>query len=223
MCGNVRRVSYFKVLDENGALERHPSRFLPCFLRILCRGAPLVQPVCAAQAFDGCKELLKMLEDGQVLPSHTSTAVLVGRGCGRCWAHGWCEGRSASRQELERCDEEGVSIDTICTHSFSSSIYSFRSASPSLRLAVLEADLVVAHLQLHLQHTPAHPVKHATTGQSSIGRGAAPSVVSQISSHAQKSLGSYALLAISREPFKLCPHFKSLPLVSARELSIDLT
>ena len=41
-----------------------------------------------------------MLEDGQVLPSHTSIAVLVGRGCGRRWAHGGREGRSASRQQL---------------------------------------------------------------------------------------------------------------------------
>ena len=52
---------------------------------------------------------------------------------------------------------------------------------------------------------------------------AAPSVGSQISSHAQKSLGSYALLAIAREPFELCPHFKSPPSVARRELSIDLT
>ena len=41
-----------------------------------------------------------MLDDGQVLPSHTSIAVLVGRGCGRRWAHGGCEGRSAARREL---------------------------------------------------------------------------------------------------------------------------
>ena len=46
---------------------------------------------------------------------------------------------------------------------------------------------------------------------------------SQISGHAQKSLGSYALLAIAREPFELCPYFKSPPPVSRRELSIDLT
>ena len=51
----------------------------------------------------------------------------------------------------------------------------------------------------------------------------APSVVSQISSHAQKSFGSYALLAIAREPFELCQHFKSPSPVSRRELSIDLT
>ena len=100
MCGNVWGVSCLKVQDENGALERHPSRFLLVSLQILCRGAPLVQPVCAVQAVNGCKELLKMLEDGQVLPSHTSIAVLVGRGCGRRWAHGGREGRSASRQQL---------------------------------------------------------------------------------------------------------------------------
>ena len=33
----------------------------------------------------------------------------------------------------------------------------------------------------------------------------------------------YALLAIAREPFELCPHFKSPPSVARRELSIDLT
>ena len=31
-----------------------------------------------------------------------------------------------------------------------------------------------------------------------------------------------ALLAISREPFELCPHFKSLSSIARRELSIDL-
>ena len=47
--------------------------------------------------------------------------------------------------------------------------------------------------------------------------------VSLISGHAQEYSGSYALLAIAREPFELCPHFKSPSPVSARELSIDLT
>ena len=74
MCGNVRGVSCLKVQDENGALERHPSRFLLVSLQILCRGAPLVQPVCAVQAFNGCKELLKMLEYDQFLPGHASVA-----------------------------------------------------------------------------------------------------------------------------------------------------
>ena len=120
MCGNVRGVSCLKVQDENGALERHPSRFLLDSLQILCRGAPLVQPVCAAQAFNGCKELLKMLEDGQVLPSHTSIAVLVGHGCGRRWAHGGREGRSASRQQLS-----GV-MKKVCL-----STQSLHAASPS--------------------------------------------------------------------------------------------
>ena len=36
----------------------------------------------------------------------------------------------------ERCDEEGVSIDTICTHSLSPSIVPISSASPSLHLAL---------------------------------------------------------------------------------------
>ena len=44
----------------------------------------------------------------------------------------------------------------------------------------------------------------------------------QLLLHVQKSLGSYALLAIAREPFELCPRFKSLSSVSRRELSIDL-
>ena len=51
----------------------------------------------------------------------------------------------------ERCDEEGVSIDTICTHSLSPSIVPISSASVSLRSALEAVVLVVAHLQLHLQ------------------------------------------------------------------------
>ena len=72
-----------------------------------------------------------------------------------------------------------MSIDTIFTHSFSLAIDMIMSACPSLHLAVIAADLVVAHLQLHLQHTPAQPVRYAITGQSSIGRGAVWSVVTQ--------------------------------------------
>ena len=51
----------------------------------------------------------------------------------------------------ERCDEEGVSIDTICTHSLSPSIVPISSASLSLHSTLRAAVLVVAHLQLHLQ------------------------------------------------------------------------
>ena len=51
----------------------------------------------------------------------------------------------------ERCDEEGVSIDTICTHSLSPSIVPIRSACSSLHSALRTVVLVVAHLQLHLQ------------------------------------------------------------------------
>ena len=51
----------------------------------------------------------------------------------------------------EWCDEEGVSIDTICTHSLSPSIVPISSASPSLHLALHAVVLVLAHLQLHLQ------------------------------------------------------------------------
>ena len=39
-------------------------------------------------------------------------------------------------ERAERCDEEGVSIDTICTHSLSPSIVPISSASPSLHLAL---------------------------------------------------------------------------------------
>ena len=49
---------------------------------------PLPQPFCAAQALDGRKGLLKVLEEDQVLPSYTSVAVLVDHGLGRRWAHG---------------------------------------------------------------------------------------------------------------------------------------
>ena len=79
------------------------------------------------------------------------------------------EGRSASLR-AERCDEEGVSIDTICTHNFSCLPASISSACPSLRSGLRAVVLVVAHLQrdlkLHLQHrgVASHP-------QSSIGRG----------------------------------------------------
>ena len=59
---------------------------------------PMPQPSCAAQACDGRKELLEVLVAGDFLPSRTSPAVLVGRDCGRGWADGGREGRSASRQ-----------------------------------------------------------------------------------------------------------------------------
>ena len=54
-------------------------------------------------------------------------------------------------RRAERCDEEGVSIDTICTHSLSPSIVPISSASLSLRSALEAVVLLVAHLQLHLQ------------------------------------------------------------------------
>ena len=104
-----------------------------------------------------------------------------------------------------------MSIDTSQTHSFSHLHYTSSSASPSLRSALHAVVLVLAHLQLHLGHP----------SLASLPRHHRP-VVSQISSHAHKSFGSYALLAIAREPFELCPHFKSPSPVSRRELSIDL-
>ena len=66
------------------------------------------------------------------------------------------EGRSASRR-AERCDEQGVSIDTIFTHNFSCLPASINSASPSLRSALKAVVLVVAHLQPHLQLHLQHP------------------------------------------------------------------
>ena len=108
----------------------------------------------------------------------------------------------------------------------SDSIFAFSSASPSLCLALRAAVLVVAHLQPHLKLHLQHPgvashrsvIRRPRRGQSS-----GQTRVSLISGHAQKYSGSYALLAIAREPFELCPHFKSPPSIARRELSIDLT
>ena len=41
---------------------------------------PLPQPFCAAQALDGRKGLLEVLEGGQVLPSYALVAVVAGLG-----------------------------------------------------------------------------------------------------------------------------------------------
>ena len=135
------------------------------------------------------------------------------------------EGRSASRR-AERCDEEGVSIDTIYTHNFSCLPASISSASPSLRSGLRAVVLVVAHLQrdlkLHLQH-PSVASHQSVIRRPRRGQSSGQTRVSLISGHAQKYSGSYALLAIAREPFELCPHFKSPSPVSARELSIDPT
>ena len=102
---------------------------------------------------------------------------------------------------------------------------SISSASPSLRSALKAVVLVVAHLQPHLQLHLQHPseashrsvIRRPRRGQSS-----GQTRVSLISGHAHKYSGSYALLAIAREPFELCPHFKSLSSIARRELSIDL-
>ena len=66
----------------------------------------------------------------------------------RSW---WARRQICVCGRAERCDEEGVSIDTICTHSLSPSIVPINSASLSLRSALEAVVLVVAHLQLHLQ------------------------------------------------------------------------
>ena len=88
MCGKVCGGASVKVEDENGALERHQPTILPLPASHLPRAAPLPQPFWAAHAPDGRKGLLRMLEEDDVLPSHASAAVLVGRGLWRRWAHG---------------------------------------------------------------------------------------------------------------------------------------
>ena len=106
------------------------------------------------------------------------------------------------------------------------SIATFSSASPSVCSALRSAVLVVAHLQpqlkLHLQH-PSVATHRSVIRRPRRRQSSGQTRVSLISGHAQKYSGSYALLAIAREPFELCPHFKSPSPVSARELSIDLT
>ena len=66
----------------------------------------------------------------------------------RSW---WARRQICVCERAERCDEEGVSMDTICTQSFSPSIQTISSACSSLHLALRAVVLVVAHLQLHLQ------------------------------------------------------------------------
>ena len=85
MCAGCAGSTY----KTTGALERHQI-LLACPLPAshLPRAVPLPQPFWAAQALDGWKELLRMLEEDDVLPSHASAAVLVGRGLWRRWAHG---------------------------------------------------------------------------------------------------------------------------------------
>ena len=121
------------------------------------------------------------------------------------------EGRSSSRR-AERCDEQGVSIDTICTHNF--------SCLHQQRLSVAPLGPPCSSSRLSSPPAPSWP---PWLGQPATPPpAAARSVGNQISSHAQESLVSYALLAIAREPFELCSHFKSPSPVSRRELSIDL-
>ena len=119
-----------------------------------------------------------------------------------------------------------MSIDTIRTHNFSCLPASIRSASPSLRSGLKAVVFVVAHLQrdlkLHLQH-PGEASHRSVIRRPRRGQSSGQTRVSLISGHAQEYSGSYALLAIAREPFELCPHFKSPSPVSARELSIRLT
>ena len=66
----------------------------------------------------------------------------------RSW---WARRQICVCGRAERCDEEGVSIDTICTHSLSHSIVPISSACSSLHSALEAVVLVLAHLQLHLQ------------------------------------------------------------------------
>ena len=76
--------------------QNSPAPFLTPLKSLLL--PPMPQPFCAAQACDGRKELLEVRVEDDSLPSRTSPAVLVGRDCGRGWADGGREGRSASRQ-----------------------------------------------------------------------------------------------------------------------------
>ena len=100
MCGKVCGGASVKVEDENGALERHQPAILPLPASHLPRAAPLPQPFWAAHAPDGRKGLLRMLEEDDVLPSHASAAVLVGRGLWRRWAHGGRESDLPLRQTM---------------------------------------------------------------------------------------------------------------------------
>ena len=117
-----------------------------------------------------------------------------------------------------------MSIDTSHTHSFSCLICAISSASLSLHSALEAVVLVLAHLHLHLQQPQRRRSRTPPPVRSFMHRPrrSHQSRVSLISGHPQKYVGSYALLAISREPFELCPHFKSLPSIARRELSIDL-
>ena len=140
-----------------GRLNNPPAPFLRRLESLLL--PPMPQPSCAAQACDGRKGLLEVLVEGDSLPSRTSPAVLVGRGCGRGWSDGGREGRSASRQELT-----GV-MKKVCLSTQSlrtASPASINSASPSLRSALTAAVLVVAHLQPHLQlQQPQQPTRQS--------------------------------------------------------------
>ena len=68
----------------------------------------------------------------------------------------WALRQICVSRRAERCDEEGVSTDTICTHSFSPSIQTISSACSSLHSALHAVVLIVAHLQLH-RHLQRHP------------------------------------------------------------------
>ena len=75
---------FYKAPGVLGRLNNPPAPFLTPLESLLL--PPMPQPSCAAQACDGRKELLEVLAEDDSLPSRTSPAVLVGRGCGRGWA-----------------------------------------------------------------------------------------------------------------------------------------
>ena len=150
-CGKVRGASYFKAEGRLALMSALQLPFLPISSCIF------PWPSTALAAFLGSARARRA----------------QGAACGRCAATrspqprlrscpSWSWLREALGSWLalrqicvcgraERCDEEGVSIDTICTHSLSPSIVPISSASPSLHLALHAVVLVLAHLQLHLQ------------------------------------------------------------------------
>ena len=69
-----------KTEDENGALERHQSRFLPFPAAFSLDRLRPILPFLAAHAVVERKELLVVVALLLSVPSQASVAVLVGRG-----------------------------------------------------------------------------------------------------------------------------------------------
>ena len=140
-----------KTEDENGALERHQPAILAYSSCILPWPStpdpafPCCPRGCGAQgaADSGCTAT----RSAQPRPRSCRGWPWL-REALRSW---WARRQICVCERAERCDEEGVSMDTICTQSFSPSIQTISSACSSLHSALRAVVLVVAHLQLHLQ------------------------------------------------------------------------